>query len=330
MERLGLTLGLVGAPLQSALEMCRDAEELGYTDVWSAEVGGADAFAVLAALAPITERMRLGTAIVPASTRPAALIAMGGATVQNLSGGRFVLGLGTSSRIIVERWMAGSFDAPLSQLRETVEAVREIWTGKKVTLDGRAPTRDFRLEIGVEAPPVYLAALGPKACRLAGAIADGVIFFLKTPEGVEDALEHVRAGAEEVGRDPSQLDVVARLPIAIDEEPDLYRFMSQRLITNYAMVDVYNRSLAAQGFAAEVGAIAQAWQAGDRAGAAANVTDEMIDALQIHGDADRVRGRLADFRSAGVKTPVLFPFSLSGDPQESAKKVRHVVEVMAP
>jgi probable F420-dependent oxidoreductase len=330
MERLGLTLGLVGAPLDQALEMCRDAEGLGYTDVWSAEVGGSDAFAVLAALAPLTKDLRLGTAIVPVFTRPAALLAMGAATVQNLSKGRFVLGLGTSSRIIVERWMAQGFKQPLSTLEDAVAGVREILSGKKVDLDGRMPAHDFRLEIGVEPPPVYIAALGPKACRLAGRIADGVIFFLKTAGGVKDALEHVRAGAQDAGRDPDEIDVVARVPVAIDEDPDVYRFMSQRLITNYAMVDFYNRSLAAQGFADEVTAIAKAWGEGDRRGASASVTDEMIAALQIHGDPDTCRARLEEFREAGVKTPVLFPFSLAGDPTEIAKNIRRVVEVMAP
>jgi probable F420-dependent oxidoreductase len=330
MERLGLTLGLVGAPLDQALEICRDAESLGYTDVWSAEVGGSDAFAVLAALAPLTQKMRLGTAIIPVFTRPVALTAMGAATVQNLSKGRFVLGLGTSSRIIVERWMARSFDAPLSTLEDTVTGVREIFSGKKVRLEGRVSATDFRLEIGVEPPPVYIAALGPKACRLAGRIADGVIFFLKTPDGVRQSLEHVHAGAREAGRDPDSIDVVARVPVAIDEEPDLYRFMSQRLITNYAMVDVYNRSLASQGFADEVAAIAKAWAEGDRNAATASVTDEMIGQLQIHGSAAECRASLAEFRAAGVKTPVLFPFSLAGDPGAITTKVRSVVELMAP
>jgi probable F420-dependent oxidoreductase len=330
MERLGLTLGLVGAPLDQALEICRDAEGLGYTDVWSAEVGGSDAFAVLAALAPVTNSMRLGTAIVPVFTRPAALIAMGAATVQNLSMGRFVLGLGTSSRIIVERWMAQDFERPLSTLADAVAGVREILTGKKVELDGRMPVHGFRLEVGVEPPPIYIAALGPKACRLAGRIADGVIFFLKTPAGVSDSLEHVRAGALEEGRDPDELDVVARIPVAVDEDPELYRSISQRLITNYAMVDVYNRSLAAQGFADEVAAIAKAWGEGDRSAASASVSDEMIGALQIHGDPDACRSRLREFRDAGVKTPVLFPFSLAGDADAITKSVRRVVEVMAP
>ena len=330
MDRLGLTLGLVGAPLEEALDICRTAEDLGYTDVWSAEVGGTDAFAVLAALAPLTEQIRLGTAITPVFTRPAALLAMGAATVQNLSKGRFVLGLGTSSRIIVERWMGGNFSEPLPTLEDAVVAVREIFSGKKVTREGRMPVRDFRLEIGVEAPPVYIAALGPKACRLAGRIAVGVIFFLKTAHGVRVALEHVHAGAREAGRNPAELDVVARIPVALDEDPDLYRYMSQRLITNYAMVDVYNRSLADQGFAEEVAAVTEAWAAGDRGSASAAVTDEMIDALQIHGDADAARGRLEEFKEAGVKTPVLFPFSLAGDPADISTNVRRVVQLMAP
>ena len=330
MQRLGLTIGLEGASLTEAIALCKEAEELGYSDAWSAEVGGPDGFASLAALAGSTTALRLGTAIVPVFTRPPALMAMAAATVAHLSGGRFVLGLGTSSDVIVSSWMGGSFDRPLQRLREYVEVLREILAGKKVSYDGDTVSlHGFRLQIDPGSPPpIYVAALGPKACRLAGEVADGVIFFMKSAAGVRQALDWVAAGARNAGRDPATLDCVIRLPVAVDEDEEVLRFMARRLITTYAAVDVYNRSLSAQGFSAEAEAVRKAWQAGERDEANAAVSEEMIDELLITGDRDTCRARLGEFRDAGVKTPVILPFSVAGDPNERAERIRAAVSAL--
>ncbi len=330
--RLGLTIGLEGADLRDAVELCRAAEDAGYTDVWSAEVGGADGFSPLAALAQVSRTVRLGSAIVPAFSRPPALLAMSAASLQQLSGGRFVLGVGTSSSIIVERWMGERFDEPLTKLRETVEVVRAALTGEKVDFSGRTTNvSDYRLQLALETPPpIYVAALGPAACRLAGAVADGVIFFLKTSEGVAEALRWVAQGAEQAERDPSFLDVVMRIPAAVDPDPEVYPQLARRQITAYAIVDVYNRSLAGQGFSNEVDEIASAFWSGDRAGAAAAVTEDMMDRLFVAGDAEDCRSRLEDFRSAGVKTPVLLPIVTSKEPDARREEYVTTMRQLAP
>lgn len=312
--------------------MCRHAEELGYTDVWSAEVGGADGLSPLAALATVTDKVRLGTAILPVFTRPPALVAMGAATLQNLSGGRFVLGLGTSSSIITEKWMGASFEVPLARLREYVEVVRAVLAGQKVTYEGETVRVDgFRLQLDPGAPvPIYIAALGPAACRLAGRVADGVVFFLKTPDGVRQALDWVAEGAAGAGRDLEELDRLIRVPVAVDEDPEVLEFMARRLVSSYAVVDVYNRSLKQQGFAAEAEAIAKAWGAGDRDEAANRVTDDMIEQLLVTGDAETCRRKLTAFRDAGVRTPVVLPVSVAGDPAERTERVRAAVAALAP
>ncbi|MGH2695326.1 MAG: LLM class flavin-dependent oxidoreductase [Actinomycetota bacterium] len=332
MKRLGLTIGLEGASVTDALELCREAEGLGYTDAWSAEVGGADGFAPLAALAGSTSRMRLGTAIVPVFTRPPALLAMSASTVQQLSGGRFVLGLGTSSDVIVSAWMGGSFERPLDRLREYVEVLRDLFAGKKVSHAGETVSvNGFRLQIDPGSPPpIYLAALGPKACRLAGEVADGVIFFMKSVAGAEQGLGWVAEGARAAGRDVAELDCVIRLPVAVEEDEEMMRFMARRLVTTYAAVDVYNRSLSAQGFEAEANAVKEAWRTGDRDQANAAVTDDMMEQLLVMGDAASCRARLEEFRNAGVKTPVLLPVSVAGDPVERAERIRAAVRALAP
>lgn len=329
MERIGITIGLENNPIQEVLELCAAAERAGYSDAWSAEVGGADGFSPLAALAMRSSSLRLGTAIVPAFTRPPALLAMSAATLQNLSGGRFVLGVGTSSRIIVERWMGGRFERPLTRLRDYLQILRAALDGEKVSYDG-ATTRvkDFRLTLDPGAPvPIYLAALGPAACRLAGEIADGVIFFLKTPEGVRRALGWVAEGARAAGRDPGELDCVIRLPVALDEDPEALEVLLRRTLVTYAIVDVYNRSLAAQGFADESRSIATAWGAGDRAGALQAVTREMLEQLFVFGSEEEVRRKLKNFRAVGVRTPVLLPTSVAPDP---AGNIARVVHALAP
>jgi probable F420-dependent oxidoreductase len=332
MDRLGITIGLEGASLQEAVDLCLRAEDLGYTDVWSAEVGGADGIAALTPVAAQSSRVRLGTGILPVFTRPPALLAMGAATLQNLSGGRFVLGLGTSSPVIVGGWMGGSFDRPLKRLREYVEVIREALSGKKVTYRGETVSLDgFRLQLDPGAPvPIYLAALGLQACRLAGEVADGVIFFLKTPNGVRQGLEWVAEGARAAGRDPTELDCVIRVTAAVDEDPKVLRFVSRRLITTYAAVGVYNRSLAQQGFTQEATAIATAWKAGDREAATQAVSDRLLDELLITGSAEQCREGLAEFRAAGVKTPVLLPVSVAGDPAERVSRVEQAVAALAP
>ena len=329
-QRLGLTLGLGTGSLEQEIDLCEWALGAGYTDVWTAEVGGADGFAPLAVLARTTEDGRLGTAIVPVFTRPPALLAMGAATVQNLSGGRFVLGLGTSSDIIVRNWMGQSFTKPVTRLRQTVEVLRELFAGKKVAYEGESfRLADYRLQLDPgAAPPIYLAALGPKACRLAGEIADGVIFFLKTPAGVRQGLEWVAEGARSVGRDLAELDCVIRVTVAMDEDRETLLATQRRLITTYAMVDVYNRSLTQQGFDREAREIVAAWESGDRASAAAAVSDRMIDELNVTGTLEECREKLQAFRDAGVKTPVLLPLSVAPEPAERTERVVHMLKML--
>ena len=328
MQRLGLTIGLEGAGLKDAVDLCRRAESIGYTDLWTAEVGGADGLTPLAALAATTSTARLGTAILPVFTRPPALLAMSAAALQDLSGGRFVLGLGTSSNVIVEKWMGGSFSRPLTRMREYVEIIRASLAGGKVEFNGLTTRVDgFRIQHDPGAGvPIHLAALGPSACALAGEVADGVIFFLKTAEGVRDALGWARAAA---GKRPD-FECVMRVPVLLDEDPGVVAVAARRLLLSYAPVDVYARSLAAQGFGAEIAAIRKAWGAGDRRRAMELVSDEMIDELLIVGDAAHCRKRIDELRDAGVTTPVLLPMSFAGDASVRAERINAVVEELAP
>jgi len=308
---------------RSAVELCARAEELGYTDVWTAEVGGADAFAPLAAVAQRTERIRLGTALVPVFTRPPALVAMSAAGLQTLSGGRFVLGIGASSPAIVDGWMGTPYRNPVARVGEYVEVLRHMPAGRKASNRRRSlRVAGFRLQIDPEAPvPIYVGALGPRMCRLAGRVADGVQFFLMTPLGVRRALEEVAAGARQAGRDPASIDVFIRLPACLGEPTELVRFMARRLLAGYAMVPAYNVSLSRQGFGGEARVIAEKWAAGDRDGAPAAFTDEMLEELFLMGDPVACRTKIEAYRMVGVTTPVLMAVSFAGTMEERAERV---------
>jgi probable F420-dependent oxidoreductase len=330
--RLGVTPPVEVAGFPAAVDICVRAEELGYTDVWTAEIGAVDAFSPLAAVATRTTRVRLGTALVPVFTRPPALVAMSAVGIQNLSGGRFVLGVGASSPAIVGQWMGTPFEDPVVRVEEYVALLRDMLGGKKVDRDGATVrSHGFRLQIGVDAPvPIHVGALGPRMCRLAGRVADGVLFFLMTPDGVRQALEEVHAGAREAGRDPDGIEAFVRLPATMGDPEDLARFMARRLLTGYAIVPAYNASLARQGFAAEAGEIAGRWAAGERDRATEAFTDELLDATFLLGDAETSNRRIQEYRDAGITTPVLMPMSVAGSPEERAERVTSLVEALAP
>jgi len=332
MTRLGFTVPLEGLPIvDSVVPLARLAEDVGYTDVWSAEVSTTDGLTPLAALAVTTENLRLGTAILPAFSRPPALMAMEAASLQAMSHGRFILGIGTSSSIIVGSWMGQKFELPLTRVKETVSILRDALSGKKVDFEGKTVrSKGFRLTGDPGSPvPIYIAALGPKMLELAGQVADGVILYLFTSEGARRAVSQVQEAARAAGRDPDEIDVVARIPVAIDQEPEMLRYMMRRLMVTYAMVDVYNSSISRQGFEQEAKTIAQLWKEGNREGAAEAVHEEMLRAFYLIGDAGECLSGLHEFREAGVKTPVMYPVSVAGDPEQRLKEVRATLEAMA-
>jgi alkanesulfonate monooxygenase SsuD/methylene tetrahydromethanopterin reductase-like flavin-dependent oxidoreductase (luciferase family) len=207
-----------------------------------------------------------------------------------------VLGLGSSTPVVVQQWLGVPFSQPLTRTREAALAVRRLLAGEKV-----GGMRLARLPGGGEVP-IYLAALGPKMLQAAGEVASGVIFFLVGPR----ALPRLLASAG------TQVDSVARIPVLCGEGPEV-RASARHGIVPYALVPYYARSLSGQGFGEEVAAIKAAWEAGDRAGAAGQVSDAMVDELWLVGSLAHIAERLEAFRRAGLRTPVLAFGSLATD-----------------
>jgi probable F420-dependent oxidoreductase len=331
MMKLGVTIPF--DPFQNVhmADLVRTADRCGYTDAWSYESFGSDAFAPLAAAAMLTERMRLGTAIVPVFTRPPGLIAMGAATVQQLSGGRFVLGLGISTPTIVQEWMGVPFRRPHTRLRETVEVVRAAFRGEKVTYEGKeVHLNGFRMDLPLaQPPPIYIAAQGKKMLRLAGEIGDGLITNFITPARLPAMLDETRAGMRAAGKDPSKLDVVCRIMVAAGEDEGTARALFRRALTAYVTVPQYNQFFREFGYEETAAAAFEAWQKGDRKKALETVPEEMVEDIFVFGPIEQCRKRLKEYERAGVTTTALQLSSFAPTPEERRAKILKAIEELA-
>jgi probable F420-dependent oxidoreductase len=305
----GLTVPQAGVPLADHADLVRALPGFGYTDAWSSEVAGADAFTPLALAATWEPELRLGTAIVPVFTRGPALIAMSAATLAGLAPGRFVLGLGASSPAIVQDWNGLAFDEPLSRTRDVLRFVRAALAGERV--DGRFDTfeiKRFKLENApATPPPVLLAALRPQMLRLAGREADGAILNWLASSDVARCVDAIGN---------PDADIVARVFVCPTDDAEYARNLGRWLIASYLTVPAYAAFHQWLGRGETLRDMNEKWAAGDRAGAAAAVPDEVIDELVLHGTPESCRAQVRAYADAGVRTPVLavLPVPELGDP----------------
>jgi probable F420-dependent oxidoreductase len=312
-------------------ELVRAADRCGYGDAWSYESFSSDAFAPIAAAAMLSDKLRFGCAIIPVFTRPAPLIAMSAVTTNQLAGGRFILGLGISTPNIVEQWMGVPFRKPVTMMRETVEALRAIFRGEKVTMAGAmVKINGFRLDANVEyAPKIYIGAQGTKMLRIAGEIGDGVIVNFITPETLPAMLDHTRDGMREAGKDPAKLDVVCRIIVAVDEDEAVSRTLFRRSLTAYVTVPQYNKFFREIGYDKEASVAIDAWNAGDRKKALESVSDEMVEKIFVFGTAEKCKQRLEEYGRAGITTTALQFASFAPTPEERRVKILRAMERLA-
>jgi probable F420-dependent oxidoreductase len=291
--RWGLTLPFTGVPLAEHGEYVKRAEAAGYTDLWTGETAGPDGFTPLALSAAWTERMRLGTGIVGVFQRGPALLAQEAAALADASGGRFVLGIGSSSDRIIEGWNGIPFERPLSKVRETLEFLR-------VALAGERTSTRFKLETKpAHEIPIVLAALRGKMLELAVEGADGAFTnFLPL-----DGLPQVVAGIEGA---PEGFELLCRffcLPGPREEVEPLARFM----FSSYITVPVYTEFYKWLGWGEKIAPMLEAWNAGDRQKAAAEAPWEAIEQMFIFGSPEEMKERLDAFVAGGITTPIITP-----------------------
>lgn len=287
--RLGLSVP-VGS-LQGLPDLAREAEARGWTDIWSQESRALDAFTPLACVGAVTRRLRLGSAIAIAALRAPGMTAMQTAALASLAPGRVVLGLGASTRVVVEQWHGVPFPtSPLTDLRDRTLTIRRLLDGERVG--------GLRLEEPPAEPvPIYLAALGPRMLELSRTVGAGVVLFLVGPRRLSEVLEPFGGEVDSVERlfcFPGRFQEVAA--------------GARRAIFPYTMVPYYARSLRAQGFGEEMDAVAAAWAAGERGASAGRISDALLREVVLTGSADDIAQRVEEHRRVGLRTPVLaFP-----------------------
>jgi probable F420-dependent oxidoreductase len=312
----GLTIPLGGLPLYAQRDLIASLPELGYTDVWSAEAGGADAFTPLALASAWAPALRLGTAIVPAFTRGAPTIAQSAAALADAAPGRVAIGIGSSSDVIVARWNGIPFDKPYERVRDVVRFLRVALTGAKVSETYETFRVDgFRLlQVPEVAPRLLIAALRPGMLRLAGREADGAILNWLAVTDVPRVASYVH----EAGPDK---EIVARLFVAPTDDATLARTIGRQAIAGYLTVPVYRAFHEWLGRSGVLGPMWTAWAAGDRRGAMAAIPDEVVDALVIHGSPDACRAHVQRYVDAGVHTPVLALLPVPGDVTDQVRSL---------
>ena len=310
MTRWGITLPLSGMPLSGQRDLVTTLPDLGYTDAWSSEVNGADAFTPLALAAQWTSKqgtgeagspeaggLRLGTAVANIYTRGPALLAMSAATLAGLAPGRFVLGIGVSSPTVVTDWNGIAMDRPYQRARDTLAFLRRALAGEKVSMDAETFTiSGFRLDPAPVPPPALaLAALRPGMVSLAAAMSDGAITNWLAPADVPA----VRAVA---GPD---CELIARIFVCPTADAGLARGIGRRMIAAYLTVPAYAAFHDWLGRGPRFGPMREAWAAGDRKAALAAIDDDLVDELVVHGPPGYCRERVAEYQAAGLDTPVI-------------------------
>jgi F420-dependent oxidoreductase-like protein len=334
--RVGISV-TVASPEDAAY--VRDAERLGASTAWVAEAWGQDALTPLAYLAARTERIGLGSAIAQVGARSPAMLAMSAMSLQLLSGGRFVLGLGTSGPQVMEGWHGVRFTRPLAATRETIEIIRTVSRGDRLSFDGSVfrlplpggPGKPLRSMLPPQPVPVYVAALGPRNLELTGELADGWIGNAFMPEHSDVFLDRIAAGATRTGRSLADLDLVIPVSVEITEDADE---AARRHARGYAFTigamgsrehNFYNAAFSRQGFGDDVTAVQDLWLDGRREEAALRVPVALGRQTNLLGPAATIVERLRLYRDAGVTT---LQAKLTGDAKSRLDTLAQLLDLV--
>jgi F420-dependent oxidoreductase-like protein len=342
--RLGLQLGYWGLGIseQDQLKMVRDAESAGYESAWAAEAYGSDTATVLAWLAGQTERIKLGSGIFQMPARSPAMTAMTAATLDQLSGGRMLLGIGSSGPQVAEGWHGQPFAKQLQRTREYVAILRKALARERLEFDGESyklplpggQGKALKLMIAPvqERIPIYLAAIGPNNTKLAGEIADGWLPFLFAPEHVAAARALLQEGADRTGRTIDEsFDIAPSVNLCIDDDVDKARDMVRPILALYIggmgsrEKNFYNQAVQRYGFEEAAKEVQDLYLDGKREEAMAALPADLIDTVALVGPKDKVRDRLAAYSDAGVGTMVITPLT---EPENRSRMLTDLAELV--
>lgn len=343
--RLGIHVGYWGLGLtsQQQIDLVREAESLGYDSVWTAEAYGSDSATILAWLAAQTTTIKIGSAIFQMPGRSPAMTAMTAATLDQLSDGRMLLGIGSSGPQVAEGWHGQRFAKQLQRTREYVDIVRKALDRERLEYDGEAytlplpdgPGKALKLMIAPvqQRIPIYIAAIGPKNTQLCGEIADGWLPTFFSPEHVGDARELLEEGAARAGGSlHGSFDIAPNVNVAIDDDVDRARDSMRPILALYVggmgskEKNFYNALVRRYGFEEAAEEVQQLYLSGKKEEAAAALPAELIDTVSLCGPKERVKERLEVYRDAGVGTLIVSPMAF--DAESRLRIVRELAELV--
>jgi F420-dependent oxidoreductase-like protein len=342
--RLGLHVGYWGLGLtaEQQLDLVKEAEAAGFDSVWAAEAYGSDTATVLAWIAGQTDRIRIGSAIFQMPGRTPAMTAMTAATLDHLSNGRMILGLGSSGPQVAEGWHGQPFAKQLRRTREYVEILRKALARERLEYEGEiytlplpdGPGKALKLMIGTvqERIPIYIAAIGPKNTQLTGEIADGWMPTFFSPEHVGESRELLEEGAARAGRSlDGSFDIAPNVSVCIDDDIDRARDAMRPFLALYVGgmgsrdQNFYNALVRRYGFEETADEVQELYLSGKKEEAAAALPKELIDITSLVGPPNLVAERLDVYREAGVGTLISSP--VAHDPEQRSRMVRQLAEM---
>jgi F420-dependent oxidoreductase-like protein len=342
--RFGLHVGYWGLGLtpEQQLDLVKEAESAGWDSVWAAEAYGSDTATVLAWIAAKTDRIKIGSSIFQMPARSPAMTAMTAATLDHLSNGRMVIGIGSSGPQVAEGWHGQRFAKQLQRTREYVEILRKALARERLEYHGEqyelplpdGPGKALKLMIGTvqDRIPIYIAAIGPRNTQLTGEIADGWMPTFFSPEHVEESRQLLEEGARRAGRDLDGFDIAPNVNIAIDDDVDRARDLMRPFLALYVggmgsrEQNFYNALVRRYGFEEAADEVQDLYLAGKKDEAAAALPGELIDKTSLCGPWERIEERLQIYRDAGVGTLITTPLAV--DPEERKRIIRRLPEML--
>jgi alkanesulfonate monooxygenase SsuD/methylene tetrahydromethanopterin reductase-like flavin-dependent oxidoreductase (luciferase family) len=303
-------------PMNAIPDLARAAEAHGFDCAWGGEANNKDPTVMLSAIAAVTTRLKVGSAIYHILGRTPATLALQAMGLDELSGGRFLLGIGSSNPTIA-KWHGQSFDRPLSRIQEYIEITRAAMRGEKLNFEGKFFTaQNFKMAFkpSGRSIPIYVAAFGPKMTRLAGRISDGVLINMANPTEISRIAAEVKAGAQEAGKDPSKMEIICKIRCSIAPNYGVAREALSHALTYYALADYYRELLGRMGFVEEVEAMRAAWKTGGFHAARALISDRMFNSLPLVAatSAPEVVEQIRSYIEAGA-TRIILPYVAASD-----------------
>ena len=305
-QRTALTLPDPRGVAQT-IELAKWAEAEGYDDLWFADSSGVDALTTAAAVSLETSRVRIGTAIIPAFSRTPAVLASTAHVLHQLSKGRFILGLGSSSQTMMENWHGLKFAKPLSRVKETTLLIKSMLAGEKSNFDGETVTSHGYRQLPLEpdAQPVYMAALRSKMLETAAEFSDGVILNLFPIGALPRMMEHIKIGGERAGKNIEDIEIVCRHQVIVTDDKEAARDSIRAAFAPYYATPVYNAFLAWAGYEDVAQQIKDGWAAKDRAKTTSALDDSLVDDIAIIGTAEECQERIREYGRMGITTHII-------------------------